>query len=108
MALKYDVSIFDVGVTFWNERTEYGEIYISIDQDCGVAAPFKWTRERQGSGETERREREKSECASVGQCWQQHQLTSTTTCWERERGREHIETHMVNGMGIKQCGGLFD
>ena len=26
----------------------------------------------------------------------------------RERGREHIETHMVNQMGIKQCGGLFD
>jgi hypothetical protein len=26
----------------------------------------------------------------------------------REREREHIETHMVNGMGIKQCGGLFD
>jgi hypothetical protein len=27
---------------------------------------------------------------------------------QREREREHIETHMVNGMGIKQCGGLFD
>jgi hypothetical protein len=27
---------------------------------------------------------------------------------QRERGREHIETHMVNGMGIKQCGGVFD
>jgi hypothetical protein len=26
----------------------------------------------------------------------------------RERGREHIETHMVNGMGIKQCGSVFD
>ncbi len=26
----------------------------------------------------------------------------------RERGREHIETHMVNRMEIKQCGGLFD
>jgi hypothetical protein len=30
------------------------------------------------------------------------------TLRERERAREHIETHMVNGMGIKQCGGLFD
>jgi hypothetical protein len=27
---------------------------------------------------------------------------------QRERGREHIETHMVNEIGIKQCGGLFD
>jgi len=26
----------------------------------------------------------------------------------RERGREHVETHMVNRMGIKQGGGLFD
>jgi hypothetical protein len=26
----------------------------------------------------------------------------------RERGREHIETHMVNRMRGKQCGGLFD
>jgi len=26
----------------------------------------------------------------------------------RERGREHIETHMANKMGIKQCGGLFE
>jgi hypothetical protein len=25
-----------------------------------------------------------------------------------QRERENIETHMVNEMGIKQCGGLFD
>ena len=27
---------------------------------------------------------------------------------QREREREHIETHMINRMGIKQCGGLFE
>ncbi len=43
-----------VGATFEMIRTEWREICISIDQDLGVAAPFKWKRERQGSGETER------------------------------------------------------
>jgi hypothetical protein len=38
---------------------------ISIDQDSGGAAPFKWKKIEQGSGETER-ERE-CVCASVGQ-----------------------------------------
>ncbi len=38
----------------WNERTEYGEMYISIDQDCGGAAPYKWKKVRLDSGERER------------------------------------------------------
>ncbi len=45
---------FGVGATFEMIRTELREICISIDPELGVAAPFKWKRERQGSGETER------------------------------------------------------
>ncbi len=29
-------------------------MYISIDQVCGGAAPYKWKKDRQGSRETER------------------------------------------------------
>ncbi len=43
-------------------RTELREICISIDPEPGVAAPFKWKRERQGSGETER---ERGVCVRV-------------------------------------------
>ncbi len=55
---------FRVGATFEMIRTEWREICISIDPEPGVAAPFKWKRERQGSGETERERG--SVCASVG------------------------------------------
>ena len=38
-------------------------MYISIDQDCGGAAPYKWKKVRLGSGETER------ENACECECW---------------------------------------
>ncbi len=38
-------------------------MYISIDQDCGGAAPYKWKKVRQESGETER----ENVCAC--ECW---------------------------------------
>ncbi len=44
---------FRVGATLEMIGTELREICISIDQELGVAAPFKWKRKRQGSGETE-------------------------------------------------------
>ena len=38
-------------------------MYISIDQDCGGAAPYKWKKVRLDSGETER------ENACECECW---------------------------------------
>jgi hypothetical protein len=53
-----------------NDRTEYGEMYISIDQDYGGAAPFIWMRKKQGSGETER------ERVCACECWSKPQIAS--------------------------------
>ncbi len=62
--INLGIGLFRVGATFEMIRTEQREICISIDSDLGVAAPFKWKRERQGSRETERER--VSVCASVG------------------------------------------
>jgi hypothetical protein len=50
----YKASYFRVGATFEMIRTESDEMCISIDQDCGGAAPFIWREIKQGSRETER------------------------------------------------------
>jgi hypothetical protein len=58
-------SFFRVGATFEMIRTELRGICISIDHEPGVAAPFKWKRERQGSRETERERECVCECRST-------------------------------------------
>jgi hypothetical protein len=51
-------------------RTKYEEMYISIDQDCGDAAPFIRREIKQGSGETER------ENVSACECWSKPKIAS--------------------------------
>ena len=41
-------------------------MYISIDQDCGGAAPYKWKKVRLDSGETERERERRRVSVSVG------------------------------------------
>jgi hypothetical protein len=69
-------------------RTELREICISIDHEPGVAAPFKWKRERQGSGETER----EGVCVRV--------LVDTgiasVSIHKQHAEREHMETHIAD------------
>ena len=45
-------------------------MYISFDQDCGGAAPYKWKKDRQGSRETER----ENVCAC--ECWLKPKIAS--------------------------------
>ncbi len=73
-------------------RTGQREICISIDPDLGVAAPFKWKRERQGCGETERESECVCECRSTPE---QHRSASTNNTL-REGERERIEKHIAN------------
>jgi hypothetical protein len=92
---------FRIGATFEMIRTELREICILIDPEPGVAAPFKWKRERQGSGETERERG--SVCASVGRHRDSVGQHPQTTRRKRTYGNTYCE-HLWK----KECGGLFD
>ncbi len=65
-----------------------------------------------GKGKVAERQRERERGVSVRVCECRPVLATASVNIHhntlRERGREHIETHMINTMGIKQCGGLFD
>ncbi len=51
-------------------RTESDEMCISIDQDCGGAAPFIQREIKQGSGETE------TENVCACECWSKLKIAS--------------------------------
>jgi len=80
--------VFHVGATFEMIRTESDEMCISIDQDCGGAAPFIRREIKQGSGETER----ENVCAC--ECWSKPKIASISI--HKQHGqRKHMETHLV-------------
>ncbi len=80
-----------MGATFEMITTELREICILINHEPSVAAPFKWERERQGSGETERE----------GVCVRVYVNTgiASVNIHKQHAEREHMETHIVSILG---------